>query len=95
MQYVIRVVNIAGMPHLDRDVDGMFIKSIDLDDDLGPATLTARKSHAMRFKTPADAYRAWSKQSTTHPLRPDGKVNRPLTMYSILIEAGPALEVVQ
>jgi hypothetical protein len=95
MHYVLRVVNIAALPQLDNDVAGMFIESIDLDGDEGPATLTARRSRALKFSTPADAYRAWSKQSTAHPVLPNGRQNRPLTQYSILIEAMPALEVVQ
>jgi hypothetical protein len=46
---------------------------------------TERRDLAMRFPSGAAALACWQTQSTRHPLRADGKPNRPLTAFSVEI----------
>lgn len=44
---------------------------------------------AMRFTNQQEAMNYWRQQSRTAPLRPDGKPNRPLTIFSALVQELP------
>lgn len=46
-------------------------------------TLTTMPDEAHPFKTFDDVLETWSTQSTTTPLRTDGKPNRPLTVLTV------------
>lgn len=52
----------------------------------GLVDITADPAKAMRFETAIDAGECWRQQSTTRPLRPDGKPNRPLTAFTVEIK---------
>jgi hypothetical protein len=64
-----------------------WIKSYDLDarDGRGTVVTTSRKSEAMSFEDGIAAFEAWRTPSTVHPLRGDGRPNRPLTALTIEI----------
>lgn len=51
----------------------------------GIPTFSEDISQARRFNTPSDAFDFWRTRSQTCPNRPDGRQNRPLTMFSIEI----------
>lgn len=55
----------------------------------GLATMTDDPSLAMKFGSFQEAAEFWKQQSKTAPLRPDGKKNRPLTVYTIEIKRFP------
>lgn len=69
----------------DGDQIGGWLASIDYDARSGraSASFTTHAREAMEFETPLDVLEAWTRQSSAHPLRDDGKPNRPLTAYSI------------
>jgi hypothetical protein len=52
----------------------------------GRTYITPYRERAQRFQDAAAAMRAWCEASTTRPLRPDGKSNRPLTVLTVEIE---------
>ena len=52
----------------------------------GEIKATWHAAEAMTFATRADAVACWQQQSKTHPLRPDGEPNRPLTLFTVEIE---------
>jgi hypothetical protein len=84
--YVMRVVAIAGDAG-SFDPTGKYIMSIpDID---SPCTwaFTAHASKAKRFKDTEKAMELRNMQSIQRPLRPDGKPNRPLTTFSMMIQA--------
>ena len=41
---------------------------------------------AKKFKSFSEAMECWKAQSTVHPLRIDGRPNRPLTAFSVMAE---------
>jgi hypothetical protein len=47
----------------------------------GKATFTSDPDKAMSFASQAEAWEFWKQTSKTHPVRPDGRPNRPLTGY--------------
>jgi hypothetical protein len=63
-------------PHL-----GQFVESFqhDTSDGRGRGDFTADPRRAMQFATAGEALEFWKRQSTTKPLREDGRPNRPLT----------------
>jgi hypothetical protein len=67
---------------------GSYVKSYSADghEGLGDLEITMVASEALRFPTPAEAWRAWRQQSTVRPLRRDGRANRPLTAYTVSVE---------
>lgn len=52
----------------------------------GADSWTHDLAEAMRFPSFEAAMECWRKQSTVVPLRDDGKPNRPLTAYNVIIE---------
>lgn len=58
----------------------------------GAAAWTRNPTEALRFPDQQAAFNTWRQVSTTHPVRPDGKPNRPLTCYSVSIEPLPCPE---
>jgi hypothetical protein len=55
----------------------------------GSIELTNDFGRAMRFESNKTALRFWRTQPRSRPLRPDGKPNRPLTMYTVEITELP------
>jgi hypothetical protein len=70
-----------------------YLKSYDPDgnDGHGDIELTNISSEAKQFE-PGTTMDEWMKISTTRPLRPDGKPNRPLSAYTIQTEPIPENE---
>lgn len=73
---------------------GQYLKSYDPNahDGRGTAEWTADIDAAMVFSDPTSLLKYWKQVSRVRPVRPDGKPNRPLTAFTILIE--PAREKV-
>ena len=67
---------------------GPWIESYDVDDfgGLGSAKLTDDPEKAMVWPSIVEALQARQEQSKLLPLRPDGKPNRPLSAFSLLVE---------
>lgn len=90
MSYVIKVWEAVGISRGGQPLaaEGMFLKSYDIDahDGEGLATFTKHRAEAMHFDTHIEAWKLWKQQSKLKPLREDGKPNRPLTAYSIMVE---------
>lgn len=53
------------------------------DPDTGWTEWTGDPRLARRFNTALDVLELWRTQSRTHPIRLDGKPNRPLTAYTV------------
>ena len=49
----------------------------------GSVTFAPRAEQACRFKTLSDAQRAYTSKSRVKPVRPDGKPNRPMTVWKV------------
>jgi hypothetical protein len=58
----------------------------DAEDGFGRFEFTTDPDDAKRFEDAAAASEEWRRQSTVRPLRDDGKPNRPLTAYTVIIE---------
>ena len=87
--YVIKAVAFANgtpCPHADQ-----WLKSFDHEafNGRGHGTFTSEISDALQFATGAAAFEFWGRQSSTRPLRPDGKPNKPLTALTVVIEQEP------
>jgi hypothetical protein len=63
--------------------------SVDANNGRGADTWTHDATKAMRFPSFEAATECWKRQSTVTPLRTDGRPNRPLTAYNIIIEQVP------
>jgi hypothetical protein len=84
MSYVIRIIGDAlgnVGPH-----DGRYLEKFTPDVDeygLGRVESTDDIARALQFPSTLEAGEFWKQQSRVHPLRDDGKPNRPLTAFSI------------
>src|SRR3954453_5487723 len=52
----------------------------------GDVQATPHKRYAQQFDSKKEAWEFWNTQSTVLPLQPDGKPNKPLTAFSVMIE---------
>lgn len=70
------------------EVAGQYVESFshDVNGWRGVGTFTADRRKAMQFITFDEAWEFWGRRSRGYPTRPDGKPNRPLTAYSVVIE---------
>jgi hypothetical protein len=83
---VIRIVGLAdGTPTV---ASGAYVQDYtpDGNDGQGDLVLTARRELAKTYDDPMAAIEDWKATSTTHPVRDDGKPNRPLTAFTITVE---------
>lgn len=92
-RYGLRIVRREGIT-LDNSPDvpaGAWLCSYDPDaaHGRGWATWTFDARHALAFTDEVSAMRCWRAQSVVRPLRDDGKPNRPLTCYSVMVEPLP------
>ena len=53
----------------------------------GMVTMSSDRAKAKRFESAKAALEFWKRQSVTRPTRPDGRPNRPMTAYSVQVEA--------
>lgn len=85
---VIRFLEIAGSfpgkPHIQ---EGSLLESFqDTPCGRGNAKWTLDLEKALRFPSVAKAFEFYRRRSATVPTRDDGKPNRPLTAYTVMIE---------
>ncbi|HEY6415281.1 MAG TPA: hypothetical protein VIX41_03555 [Acidimicrobiales bacterium] len=68
--------------------DGQLLRSYDPEahDGRGWADWTLLESEAITFPTPDEAWRYIMREPTARPRRPDGRPNRPLTAFHLLVE---------
>lgn len=71
--------------------EGQYLKEADFEahDGRGFMTFTKDINRAMKFEGTGQAMAFWSTRSKTHPTRPDGQPNRPLTALSVEIMDAP------
>jgi hypothetical protein len=88
MSAVIRYEGVAGPFPTDQHLIGQYLRSCDFEYDRGRGyvTFTPDIDKAMKFTSKAEALEYWRTRSKTVPTRPDGKPNRPLTAYHVMIE---------
>jgi hypothetical protein len=82
------VMQCQGYSNFDNcSVVGQFLKSFDpeANEGRGNAIFTKDPMEAIMFESGGAALEYWQTQSTTVPLRPDGKPNRPLTSFHMLL----------
>ena len=67
---------------------GCYLASYDpeADDGNGMARWTPDPAQALTFATAEDAVACYRAVPSNRPLRPDGKPNRPLTMFSVMFD---------
>ncbi len=58
----------------------------------GDIELTDDPRLALQFATTLEAYQTWRAVPRNRPRRPDGKANRPLTAFTVLIREIPEKE---
>ena len=58
----------------------------DAEDGRGVVTWTDDLATARKFASPFLAIEFWKQQSTVRPTREDGKPNRPLTAFTVVLE---------
>ena len=59
---------------------------VEANDGQGCITFTSHRDRAKRFNSHGEAMNFWRLQSKTRPTRPDGKANRPLTAFTMLVQ---------
>lgn len=85
MYHAIKIVSSATGER--RIEDGMYVAKYDPNgrNGRGDVVFTPEPEGALKFATAKDVLDFYQQVSTTHPLRPDGKPNRPLTAYTVEI----------
>jgi hypothetical protein len=88
---VIRVEWQGGHTYVPSNLEGQYVKRFDPNKFEGRGELipTRNRDEAMVFASAEEAWDFYRQQSTTHPTRPDGKPNRPLTAFTVTIEPMP------
>lgn len=86
-QFVIRIIAYAdGRP----DPDGQtYVRTFDPNQRAGRGLLikTRNVNLAKWFDSPEAAWAYWRQRSRVKPFRPDGQPNRPLTAYTVVVQA--------
>ena len=90
--YIIRILSRAeekkGMLSLKESFgDHIFFKSVDYNSARGEVDLTPLIEQAAEFDSPASAFKQIKEVNTTFPIRGDGKPNRPLTAFNLIVES--------
>lgn len=91
MAYVINIIAIAGVTPVPPGPPPYYVDHYDPDfaGGLGSVTTTRDIDKALHFATTIEAWNFWKQQSVERPLREDGAPNRPLTAFTITVEAVP------
>ncbi len=86
MRCVIRILGFANGDECP--FANLFVERFEFDghDGRGFGWYTADLNAAQKFNSKMEAFEFIKTQSTTHPIRPDGKPNRPLTGATVMIE---------
>jgi hypothetical protein len=68
-----------------QDMNGKFLKAFDPDahNGRGWAEWTSQRHLARRWNSPGEVLEFWRTVAKEHPVRADGKPNRPLTAFTI------------
>lgn len=82
------VIRVLGSIHRGELPQPCYLKEYwpDAYDGGGDSIYTDKLDDAKTFPSKAAAFEFWRQQSTVRPLRPDGKPNRPLTEFTVVIE---------
>lgn len=86
MSYVLRFWEMAGPGPSPAEREDYLKSYVDTPCGRGKAEFTKQVQQALKFKEAGEALRFWRQQSKTVPLRGDGKPNRPLTAYTMIVE---------
>ena len=72
-------------------VKGQYVETFDHNayNGLGYGTFTTDPTKAMKFQELSEAMDFWNKVSTAHPMRGDGRPNKPMTAMHALFEKLP------
>lgn len=76
------ICDAAGLPCSE---EGAFVMEMDFEamEGYGHLVATRHPSKAKQFATPEEAMRFYQTAPACHPLRSDGKPNRPMTAYTV------------
>jgi hypothetical protein len=93
MPYRIRVLGVAGSALFDSDLM-YWLAEADVEDcdGRGSVSLSRLPGEALTFPSQSAAMEFWRRQSTRRPLRFDGRPNRPLTAFTVAVEAAESYE---
>jgi hypothetical protein len=83
------VIQIQGLANGEPSgADGQYVKSYtpDGNEGAGDLELTRHRGQAKRYASKAEAMDDWKRVSSTHPTRSDGRPNRPMSAFTVLIE---------
>jgi hypothetical protein len=99
VKYVLQIVAVVGkvtLPTTELMV-GQYIRDLDLEyaNGRGLGKGTRRLRDAKMFDTQEEALAYWGQQSKVRPLRPDGKPNRPLTVFTCSVIPVMPVETVE
>lgn len=82
MRVILRIAGAAGGQRTE--FDNRYVMAYDPSVGIhGAIDVTLDPAKALAFPGIEEAWRAWTEQSKSHPLRPDGKPNRPLTAFTV------------
>ena len=87
-EYVLRVLGAAGTVTLGEGPYEGFVERYDPERHGGRGFLKTTNdiAKAIKFADKGDAFAFWHQTSKTRPHRPDGKPNRPMTAFHVMIE---------
>ena len=89
-QYVIIYLGLAGrfIDNAEPPEVGSYLESFDAEyaGGAGQANWTTDPDKAMKFNTPRDAVACYMRTPRARPTRADGRPNRPLTTYTVVID---------
>jgi hypothetical protein len=69
----------------NKHVSGKYLEKVGDIDDWRTWEFTEFEADALHFSDAFAGFAFYNQQSTTDPMRPDGKPNRPLTMFAAII----------
>jgi hypothetical protein len=83
---VMQILGYASGEHCE--VAGAYVFSVNIQTipDLNWLRITWDKAEALRFKDTVEAFKVFNEVLQSVPVRPDGKPNKPLTAFNLLIE---------
>ena len=86
----IRILRLASMDkdptHQLHEAAGKYIAKVDNVDDPWSWRFTSSLGEALKFDSFDAVMQLYYKQSSRMPLRPDGKANRPLRAFTVVVE---------
>lgn len=85
MQHALKIVGVPIDLPVTPIEEGQYVKSYQASGGFGHGFIetTDDIAKALKFADVGEALECWRAVSTTHPLRPDGKPNRPLTAFTV------------